>query len=482
MRITLAPAASLPDDLVVTILTPDAPPPEGISEVAAKDASSEAVLLYSETGRRALLGLGKDSDEGERLREVGEKAARLAGRVKARTVAIEAPPGLGADGAAALVEGFILGGYRFTEYKTSEDETPRVDALTLAGVAGDDVAQAVEAAQIRAEATCFARDLVNRSPHDKTAPRLADAACQMAREFGLRCEVWERQRIEAERMGGLLAVSRGSVEPPRFVVLEHKPDGITDPPIVLVGKAVVFDTGGLSLKSTSNSMDKMKADMAGGAAVMGTLQAVARMDLPLHVVGLIPLTDNRPGGDAYVPGDIVTMRNGLTVEVLNTDAEGRMIVADALDYAKTFDPALVIDIATLTGSSVIALGFRVAAAMTSEDDNTAGRVAALTAAGLRTGEWIHQLPMHAHYAEQLKSDVADMTNLGGRGGGAIVAGKFLERFTQDSDGRPAYPWIHLDIAGQAFPDNPQPYRPAGATGFGVRLLTDFLQHWARREF
>jgi leucyl aminopeptidase len=209
------------------------------------------------------------------------------------------------------------------------------------------------------------------------------------------------------------------------------------------------------------------------------MRAVARLALPLHVVALIPMTDNRPGGDAYVPGDVVAMRSGLRVEVLNTDAEGRMLLADALDFARSFQPALVVDVATLTGAAVIALGNRVAAALTRDDDGAAARLAPFTAAGRRTGEWVHPMPTLAHYAEQLDSDVADLKNVGGREAGTITAAKFLERFTVDASGEPAYEWVHLDIAGPAFTARAQPYRPVGATGFGARLLVDVLQHLAR---
>jgi leucyl aminopeptidase len=227
-------------------------------------------------------------------------------------------------------------------------------------------------------------------------------------------------------------------------------------------------------------MDKMKADMAGGAAVVGAMRAVATLGLPVHVVALVPATDNRPGEKAYVPGDVVTMRSGSTVEVLNTDAEGRMILADALDVAKGYDPELTVSVATLTGAAVVALGTRVAAVLTSEDEGASDRLANFEAAGRRTGEFVAPLPMFAHYAEQLKSDVADQKNVGGREAGTVTAAKFLEHFTRDGE-KAAYPWVHVDIAGPAFIDIPQPYRPKGGTGFGVRLLTDLLQRRTNTE-
>jgi leucyl aminopeptidase len=287
--------------------------------------------------------------------------------------------------------------------------------------------------------------------------------------------VWDRALIEEEGMGGLLAVNRGSTEPPTFTVLEWMPENRrNDHPVVLVGKGVTFDTGGLSLKPTLDSMDAMKSDMAGAAAVIGAMEAIARLELPLYVVGLVPASDNRPGENAYVPGDVVRMHSGKTVEVLNTDAEGRMLLADALSYAKTYNPEIVIDLATLTGAAVVALGQHAAAIMTSEDGGAAERLAAMEAAGTRAGERVHPLPMFAAYAKDLESDVADLKNVGGRAAGAVTAAKFLEHFV-------AYPWIHVDIAGPSFLKKALPYRPVGGTGFGVRLLVEYLRSYADRK-
>ncbi|MEP0548517.1 MAG: leucyl aminopeptidase [Rhodothermales bacterium] len=476
LLVLFVPAGTEPSSL------PDAFGP-GLDQAAADAATSkETVLFYPTKGaaqRVAVIGLSEDGDEGERLRTAAAQAAATAQKLKADAVALALPDGAEAASAAALAEGFVLGSYQFLDYKTGSDAPHAVAGLTVR-VAGDDAAEAVEAAHIRAEAACFARDLVNLSPHDKTPTLLAERAERMAAEVGLRAEVWDKARVEKENMGGLLAVNRGSQDPPVFITLEHNPaDAKNAQPIVLVGKAVVFDTGGLSLKPTKGSMDHMKADMAGGAAVIGAMMAVARLGLPLWVVALIPSTDNRPGETAYVPGDVVTMRSGSTVEVLNTDAEGRMILADALDVAKQYDPELAVSVATLTGAQVVALGSRVAAVLTSEGDGAAERLAAFDAAGRRTGEWVAPLPMFAHYAEQLKSDVADQKNIGGSEAGTVTAAKFLEHFTR-TDGEAAYPWVHVDIAGPAFLDSPQPYRPKGGSGFGVRLLTDLLQRRAEQ--
>jgi leucyl aminopeptidase len=309
------------------------------------------------------------------------------------------------------------------------------------------------------------------SPNDKTPVLLAKQAKEMAKKHKIDIEVWDKSRIELENFGGLLAVNKGSQDPPSFMILEHAPDNAKNKkPIVLVGKGVVFDTGGLSLKPTKDSMDHMKADMSGAAAVLGTMQAIAKMELPLHVIALIPATDNRPGERAYVPGDVIKMHNGKTVEVLNTDAEGRMILADALSYAQQYEPELVIDVATLTGAQVVALGNFVAAIMTNEDENSEKRLQNLVKAGRQSGDWVAPLPMDDDFAELLKSTVADFKNIGGGAAGSITAGKFLEHFTN-------YPWVHIDIAGPAFIGAARHYHPVGGTGFGVRLLTTFLMNY-----
>ncbi|MEM6286289.1 MAG: M17 family metallopeptidase, partial [Bacteroidota bacterium] len=334
-------------------------------------------------------------------------------------------------------------------------------------------AEAVAAADHRAWATNWARDLVNLPPDAKMPAALADRVAEAASEMGVRVEVWDKARIEQEQMGGLLGVNRGSLDPPRFVTLEWAPAGTeADAPVVLVGKTVTYDTGGLSLKPTKDSMDKMKADMAGGAAVAGALVGAARLGLPVRVIGLLPMSDNRPGGRAYAPGDVLTMHSGATVEVMNTDAEGRLLLADALSHARSLSPRYVLDAATLTGAQGVALGERVAAVVARPDEqDLAGRV---HEAGERTGDLAWPLPLYPHYREQLQSDTADMMNVGGRMAGTITAAAFLEAFTRDDEDEPAYPWVHVDLARPAFLDAPYGYRPKGATGFGVRLLLDLL--------
>ncbi|MDX1420056.1 MAG: leucyl aminopeptidase [Rubricoccaceae bacterium] len=443
---------------------------------AAEQAAADAVqakapaTLYTEAGRVALVPVTGETDEDRRT--AAAKGAAEAARLKAEAVGLAVPE----DGdVAPCVEGFLLGAYRFTRYRTEEDAAwPGTRRLVVEGPASD----AVERARIRAEATNLARDLVNRSPHETTAQGLGALAKAAGEAAGVRVEVWDPARIEAEGMGGLLAVNRGSQDPPAFIVMEWAPEGhADDAPVVLVGKAVTFDTGGLSLKPTKGSMDTMKADMAGGAAVIGAIVAAARLKLPVRVVALVPSTDNRPGENAYVPGDVVAMHSGATVEVLNTDAEGRMLLADALSYARRYAPSLVVDVATLTGAAVVALGSRVAAVVTRDDADAEARLAPFRRAGEATGDTVWPLPLFGHYKEQLKSDVADLSNVGGREGGTITAAAFLEHFTREG-GEPAYPWVHLDIAGPAFLDSAYGYRPKGGTGFGVRLLAAVLAEMA----
>ena len=267
-------------------------------------------------------------------------------------------------------------------------------------------------------------------------------------------------------MGGLLAVNLGSIDPPTFTIMEYKPKNAKNKqPIILIGKGVVYDTGGLSLKPTPNSMDLMKSDMAGAAAVGGALYAIAKAKLPVHVIGLVPATDNRPGGNAYAPGDVITMYNGLTVEMVNADAEGRMILADALAYAQSYNPLLVIDLATLTGSAIAAIGSAAIAAMGTADEKTKDE---LKQAGANVFERLAEMPFWDDYDEQIKSEIADMKNLGGPYAGSITAGKFLARYVN-------YPWMHFDIAGPSFLTTKDSYRLKGGTGVGVRLLFDFIK-------
>ncbi len=364
-----------------------------------------------------------------------------------------------------FVEGFALSAYHFDKYFTGNDKKQStVKIISLISSEIDDIQ--VEQTQNLIQAIYYTRNLVNEPVSFLNAVEFANQMKQMGKEAEFHVDIFGKKKIESLKMGGLLAVNKGSFEEPTFTIMEWKPkDAINKKPIVFVGKGVVFDTGGLSLKPTAGSMDEMKCDMAGGAAVAGAMYAVAKNKLPVWVIGLVPATDNRPGNKAYAPQDVITMHNGMTVEVLNTDAEGRMILADALSYAKSYDPEVVIDLATLTGSAHAAIGTNAIVGMT--NDKT-GNFKILSEAGNFVHERIVEFPFWDEYAEDLKSDVADMKNIGGKVAGAITAGKFLEKFTD-------YPYIHLDIAGPAYLTKTEDYKPVGGTGVGVRLLFKFLQ-------
>lgn len=359
----------------------------------------------------------------------------------------------------ALAEGLALGNYKFLKYvKDAAVKEPALKTIVI--VSKHVKAEAVSRLQILCEAVYRCRSLVNEPLSALNAVKLASEFEIMGNESGLKVEVLDKSRIESLKMGGLLAVNRGSIDPPTFTIMEYKPEkAVNKQPVVLVGKGVVYDTGGLSLKPTT-SMDTMKSDMAGAAAVASAVYAIARAKFPLHVIALIPATDNRPDGNATVPGDIITMMDGTTVEVLNTDAEGRLILADALSFAKSLKPMLVIDLATLTGAAVAAIGTAASAGMHVK----AGKYfEMLREAGATVHERIAEFPMWDDYGELIKSEIADLKNVGGRYAGTITAAKFLQHFTD-------YPWIHLDIAGPSFLEKKDAYRTAGGTATGVRLL------------
>jgi leucyl aminopeptidase len=315
-----------------------------------------------------------------------------------------------------------------------------------------------------AEATAFVRDLCNHPANVMTPTRIADEARAIAKEEGLALKVLERKDMEHLGMGALLGVARGSHEPPKFIVLEYNgAKKKAERPVVLVGKTITFDTGGISLKPAEN-MEHMKADMTGGAEVLASIRAAARLKLPLHLISILPATENMPGGQAMKPGDIVKTLSGKTVEVQNTDAEGRLILSDGLAYAQRYKPAAVIDVATLTGACVVALG-QFAIGMFGTDARLKDQV---RRAGLKAGERVWEMPLWEEYFEQLRSDVADMRNIGGRGGGMITAALFLSKFVGE------YPWVHLDIASTDWSERERAYVPKGPTGIGTRLLIQYL--------
>lgn len=370
----------------------------------------------------------------------------------------------------AIAEALVLSDYRFSQYKTKPADQPLQTAYILAD--SELAASAIDHGEKIALATCIARDLVNEPLITLTAPEFGRRIERLGERFGFETEVWNKSKIISMKMGGLLAVNAGSEIPPTFSILTHKPENpINDKPIILVGKGVVFDTGGLSLKPTTKSMDFMKSDMAGAAAVVGAICGLASLGSRYHVIGLIPATDNRPGKNAVVPGDVIRMHDNTSVEVMNTDAEGRLILADALAFAKKYDPEVVIDLATLTGAAVTAVGSQGIAMMGTASEE---QKQAIKQAGEAVYERLVEFPLWKEYGELLKSEIADMKNLGGSEAGAITAGKFLAHFTD-------YPWMHLDIAGPSFLFSKSSYRGKQASGVGVRLLINFISNYEQQQ-
>jgi leucyl aminopeptidase len=467
-------------DLLAVGLFSGEDPPGGLSGAAQPAVSSEdftgkrgqTSLLYAGddlAARRLLLvGLGdRSSFTPEKLRRTAATVARRARTLKARSVALVLPASEGSDvrGAArAAAEGAVLGLYRFEKYKTKNngDEDPESFDLVLGG--SEDEGEASAGAEVGAKVasgSVLARDLANEPSNTATPAFLAERAREIGDRYGMAVTVLDRAGIEAEGLTGLATVGRSASNEPRFLVLEHRKGG-GGSPVVIVGKAVTFDSGGISIKPTTG-MEDMKFDMGGGAAVLGAMEAVGAIDLPLDVVAIVPATENLPGGDAFKPGDVLTMANGKTVEILTTDAEGRLILADALVYARRYDPAALVDCATLTGACVVALGAHASGLM----GNDEGLVAEVQTAGEATGERAWPLPLFEEYTEQIKGDTADIKNSGGRGGGALTAGAFLKEFAD-------FPWAHLDIAGTAYGKKGNAYTTKGATGAPARLLVEFL--------
>jgi len=375
----------------------------------------------------------------------------------------------------ATSEGILLASYRYDQFlsKDARRSTKPPASVTLL-IDGNRDKGSCEAARDRAVKLCravaLARDLVNTPGNIKSPGYLAEQAQTAASKSSLACKILDQEALVKEGFGALLGVAQGSQRQPHLILLEHKGGKKGAPPIALVGKGVVFDAGGISLKP-AEKMDEMKMDMAGGAAVIGTMLAAAELALPINLVGIVPAVENLPSGTAYRPGDILTSLSGQTIEVLNTDAEGRLILADALSYAKRYEPEMVIDLATLTGACIIALGHHAAAVL----GNDQKLVQALLEAGQASGERLWQLPLWDDYDQQIKSSVADMKNVGGRPAGTITAAAFLKNFARE------FRWAHLDIAGTAWSDQDQPYTSKGGTGFGVRLLVEFLERVSRAK-
>jgi leucyl aminopeptidase len=425
-----------------------------------------------------LVGLGKpDKVSLETVRRRAACAAKKAEKMKSRSLAIMMPAVKGASGAeiaTAVVEGVMLGLYKFDKFfKIEEAKVPIENVIiledgdSLHGSSTDEVNAAMAEAETITTATIFARMMENEPSNNKYPETLANWAKDVGREHGIKVTVFGPKELAANKMVGILGVNQGSAKEARFIMMEYMgAPKSTTAPIVLVGKGITFDTGGISIKPAAG-MGEMKGDMSGAATVIATLKSVASLKLPVNVVGLVSSAENMPSGTAMRPGDILTYSNGLSVEVDNTDAEGRLVLADALIWAEKYKPKSVIDLATLTGACVVALG-HVTTGMMGTDTSMMER---LKRAGDATYERVCELPVYDEYDELIKSDVADIKNVGGRWAGAITAAMFLKRFTN-------YPWVHLDIAGTAISDTNGDYIPKGGTGVGVRLLTRMLKEEA----
>lgn len=410
-------------------------------------------------------GLDADYKNLEKYRHAGNAICAKLNKEKAKTVFIN---GNDKAGILSVAEGIALSNYQFLKYFKDADK--RKNSLEQIQVLSADIAKGdIDQLNALVDSTYTARTLVNEPQSYLDAVQMAKLFEAMGKDAGIKVEVLTKAKIESLKFGGLLAVNMGSQTPPTFTIMEYKPaKAINKNPIVLVGKGVVYDTGGLSLKPTGDSMDYMKSDMGGAAVAACSIYGAAKMKLPLHIISLIPATDNRPGENAYAPGDVIKMHNGMTVEVLNTDAEGRMILADALSYAKKFKPELVMDFATLTGAAAMAIGKYGIVCMGTAAENTK---TALKKSGENSYERLVEFPFWDEYNDLLKSDIADIKNIGGRIAGAITAGKFLENFTD-------YPWMHFDIAGPAYLHGADNYRGKNGTGAGVRMMLDFLKNYA----
>lgn len=426
-------------------------------------------------GRVLLVGLGAAKGAtGEAIRQaigtVLQRLQKVNGHDLLIVVSTFALPKAGpAELAELLAEGAILGDYRFDRYQTEDPDAKNGTPMRVGLLAPAAEHQAVESGVRVAEAVCsgvvLARDLVNEPGNVKSPEYLADRARQMSAEVGIECTVLGLRELTEEKMGAMLGVAQGSCREPRLIVMQYRGAAAGQKPIALVGKGVVFDAGGISIKP-SEGMEEMKMDMGGAAAVIGTMEAAARLQLPCNLVGVVPAVENMPSGTAIRPGDILTSHSGKTIEVVNTDAEGRLILADAISYVRRFDPEQVIDLATLTGACIIALGHH-ATAVLGSDDKLVGR---LIRAGEESGERAWRLPLWEPYVEQIKSRVADVKNIGGRPAGTITAAAFIQKFTDDLN------WAHLDIAGTAWEEKGRPCYPFGGTGVGVRLLSRYLRN------
>ncbi|MDO9302885.1 MAG: leucyl aminopeptidase [Anaerolineales bacterium] len=447
---------------------------------------NEVIVIYSRGAipapRVIVVGLGKSEELSlDRIRQASATGAKKARELGCKAIASTV---FGADAgqletslaAQAMIEGALLGLYRWRTNHTSPVEREDIESIMLVESDASKVGaveSGVSVGRAVASGVYRARDLVNQSPNIMTPSGLAQAAQDMAKEVGVKCTVHDLEWIQAQKMTAFLSVTQGSANPPKFIELEY--NGSDAAPLVFVGKGLTFDSGGISLKG-ADGMEDMRSDMGGAAAVIGAFEAIAKMKLPVHLVGLIATCENMPSGTAYRPADVIRARNGKTIEVINTDAEGRMTLADALDYAAEFKPKAVIDLATLTGACVTALGKNVAAGYFANDDSLAQKVEEASRA---SDEKLWRLPLYADYRDKIKTNYADIKNSGGAGSGVGSSAVFLEEFT-------SYPWAHWDIAGMVlddigttayYPLTHPPHIIRGATGFGVRALVSFAREW-----
>ena len=461
-----------------------------LEEFSAK--SEESLLFYPQaenksgnfaTKRLLIVGLGKIEgrepvDElRERCRLTGGAIAQQAARVKAKKIMICLPEILGIrakEVAECISEGVLLGDYRFLKYKKNDPEEKSyrgLDEIRLSVKAStDDVLKGMRVGQVAALAAREARDMAYEPGNGWTPSHFAAHGRMLAKKYSLKCTVLDKDAMKRLGMGGILAVNQGSMEPPKMVILEYRPIRKSQT-VLIVGKGLTFDSGGVSLKPAAG-MEDMKYDMCGGAAVMALMQAVGEERPDLGVIAIIPSTDNMAGGSALKPGDIITHYNGLTSEIVNTDAEGRLILADALAYGlEKFKPDCVIDLATLTGAVIVGLGHH-RTGLLGNNDELVGR---LLAAGERSGEPLWRLPLGKEYTKQIESKVADIKNTGGKSAGTITAAAYLEKFVGDT------PWAHLDIAGTAWEFTEKSYVPKGPSGIGVRTLLELVRKWKKEE-
>jgi len=447
-----------------------------ISQGEIKGKLNEITVVHSlgrlPAARVVVVGLGKKEEiSQDKIRGAVAETCRWLQQKGVDNIATIAQgagtAGISTESAAqAVTEGALLGIYSFRKHITKEAEYGELKQLLIVGSDRAELpllTRGSDKGKILAEATNLARDMVNESANYMTPNRMAEMAAELAETYGLEVSVLEQEQMQELGMGGLLGVAQGSQQPPKFIILHYKGSNSAETDVALVGKGVTFDSGGISIKP-SEGMGEMKGDMAGGAAVMAAISAVAQLKPGINVVAIIPATENLPSGNALKPGDILTAMNGKTIEIISTDAEGRLILADALSYAKKLGAKFMVDVATLTGACRVALGDVYIGAFGNNQELTDKA----TKAGAEAGELIWQMPMHEQYKEQIKSDVADLKNIGGKWGGAITAAQFLAEFVGDT------PWVHLDIAGKEISEKERGYLVKGATGVPVRTLVNLV--------